>query len=668
MNQEILLIEDEEAHSTLVRRAFDASGMHYELVVVETLAAAREWLLTKTPVLIIADWKLPDGEGLELLKESNPVTSIPIILMTSHGNEKVAVDAMKAGALDYIVKTDQALAEMAHIAHRGLREWEHMLKRQQAETELQKRINELETVNRVSALMRSLDSLEAILPRFLDETMNILAINDVAIWLFKPDTENLELALARGSFKNSSAKSLNPNESILGTIFQNGQPYLCIPSQDPNLIEELKLDFKEGWEGVFLPIRTANQTLGVLVLAVEPSRKPSVSQVQFLTTLCEIAGSALYRMRLYELTKHNLDRISALRTIDLSISASVDFHPTLEIILNQSLTQLQADAAAILKLNRYTNQLEVEAWQGFNFPPNIQTHVNLSDSYSGKAILERHLISIPDLSKVDHLTRSATLGTGDLFSAYHAIPLIAKGVVKGVFEVFHRRRFHPDRGWLDFLEALASQAAISIDNIELFEELQRSNQELRLSYDATIEGWSYALDLRDRETEGHTRRLVEMTIQLGRRVEINEDELIHIRRGALLHDIGKMGVPDNILFKPGSLSDEEWQVMRMHPVYAYEMLSSVSYLRKALEIPYCHHEFWNGEGYPRGLRGEDIPIKARIFSLADVWDALNSDRPYRPAWPKSKVIGYMKDMAGVQFDPTLVPEFFNLIESIEISK
>jgi response regulator RpfG family c-di-GMP phosphodiesterase len=668
MNQEILLIEDEAAHSTLVQRAFDASGMPYTLFVVETLAAAREWLLTRTPALIIADWLLPDGEGLELLKKSDPVTRVPIILMTSHGNEKVAVDAMKAGALDYIVKTDQALAEMAHIAHRGLREWEHMLKRQQAESELQKRILELETITRISALMRSMDSLEAILPRFLDETLSLLELTDAAIWLFRPETEMLELALARGSYQNSTAGTINPKESILGTIFQNGQPYICTPSQDPNLSEELRTDFKEGWESVFIPIRTANQDLGVFLVSVEPSNKLDVNQVRLLSTLCEIAASALYRMRLYDQTKHNLDRISALRTIDLSISASVDFHPTLEIILNQSLTQLQADAAAILKLNRYTNQLEVEAWQGFNFPPNLQTHVNLSDSYSGKAILERRLISMPDLNQADHFTRSATLGTGDLFSAYHAVPLIAKGVVKGVFEVFHRRRFHPDRGWLDFLEALASQAAISIDNIELFDELQRSNQELRLSYDATIEGWSYALDLRDRETEGHTRRLVEMTIQMGRRVEINEDELIHIRRGALLHDIGKMGVPDSILFKPGALSEEEWQVMRKHPVYAYEMLSSVSYLRKALEIPYCHHEYWNGEGYPRGLRGEDIPFKARIFALADVWDALNSDRPYRPAWPKAKVVGYMKDMAGVQFDPTLVPEFFDLVESVEAGK
>ena len=668
MNQEILLIEDETAHSTLVQRAFETAGMPYDLVVVGTLAAARERLLTETPVLIIADWLLPDGEGLELLTESNLSTRIPIILMTSHGNEKVAVDAMKAGALDYIVKTDQALAEMAHIAHRGLREWEHMLKRREAEEELQKRINELETINRISALMRSMDSLEAILPRFLDETMNMIALTEAAIWLFKPDTETLELALARGHFQNNVRKSILPSESILGTVFQSGQPYLCKPGDDQNVEDELKSAFAEGWEAAFIPIRTANQTLGVLVIANEPSRKPNINEVQLLTTLCEIAGSALYRMRLYEQTKHNLDRISALRTIDLSISASVDFHPTLEIILNQSLMQLQADAAAILTLNRYTNQLEIQAWQGFNFPPNIQTYVNLSDSYSGKAILERHLISIPDLSKTECLTRSATLGTGDLFSAYHAIPLIAKGVVKGVFEVYHRRRFYPDRGWLEFLEALASQAAISIDNIELFEELQRSNQELRLSYDATIEGWSYALDLRDRETEGHTRRLVEMTIQLGRRMEIHEDELIHIRRGALLHDIGKMGVPDSILFKPGALSEEEWQIMRKHPVYAYDMLSSVSYLRKALEIPYCHHEYWNGEGYPRGLRGEDIPIKARIFCLADVWDALNSDRPYRLAWPKSKVIGYMKDMAGVQFDPALVPEFINLVETVEAGK
>ncbi|MGB8252832.1 MAG: HD domain-containing phosphohydrolase [Anaerolineaceae bacterium] len=279
--------------------------------------------------------------------------------------------------------------------------------------------------------------------------------------------------------------------------------------------------------------------------------------------------------------------------------------------------------------------------------------------------MERRLISVPDLSQGQPVIRSQTLSTGDQFNAYQAIPLIAKGQIKGVFEVFHRKTFHPDVDWLEFLEALASQAAISIDNIELFESLQRSNQELRLSYDATIEGWSYALDLRDRETEGHTRRVAEMTILLARRIGIGEEELIHIRRGALLHDIGKMGIPDYILLKTNALTEEEWKIMHLHPLYAHEMLSSVNYLRKALEIPYCHHEYWNGDGYPRGLKGELIPLKARVFALADVYDALKSDRPYRKAWSEKKVMVYIQKMSGKQFDPTLVEEFFHLLDSVK---
>ena len=210
---------------------------------------------------------------------------------------------------------------------------------------------------------------------------------------------------------------------------------------------------------------------------------------------------------------------------------------------------------------------------------------------------------------------------------------------------------------MDFLEALAAQAAIAIDNAELFTQLQRSNLQLTLAYDATIEGWSRALDLRDKETEGHTQRVTEMSLRLARAMGVDEAEQVHIRRGALLHDIGKMGVPDAILLKPGPLTEEEWVVMRKHPVHAYQMLSPILFLRPALDIPYCHHEKWDGAGYPRGLKGEEIPLAARIFAVVDVWDALLSDRPYRPGWPEEKVRAHIRSLAGTHFDPQVVAVF-----------
>ncbi|HDD62272.1 MAG TPA: HD-GYP domain-containing protein, partial [Chloroflexi bacterium] len=186
---------------------------------------------------------------------------------------------------------------------------------------------------------------------------------------------------------------------------------------------------------------------------------------------------------------------------------------------------------------------------------------------------------------------------------------------------------------------------------------------LTLAYDATIEGWAHALELKDMETEGHSRRVVKMTMDLARSMGISGEKLAHIRRGALLHDIGKMGVPDSILQKPGKLSEGEWEIMRRHPVYAYEWLSRIQYLVPALEIPYSHHERWDGTGYPRGIKGEQIPLEARIFAIIDVWDALNSDRPYRKAWPKEKALAHIKEQSGKHFDPEVVVNFLDMLEN-----
>ncbi|MHB8776620.1 MAG: HD domain-containing phosphohydrolase [Anaerolineales bacterium] len=198
------------------------------------------------------------------------------------------------------------------------------------------------------------------------------------------------------------------------------------------------------------------------------------------------------------------------------------------------------------------------------------------------------------------------------------------------------------------------------------ENLQHSNMELKLAYDSTIEGWSHALDLRDKETEGHSQRVTVMTLKLARASGMAEAELVHVRRGALLHDIGKMGVSDQILLKPDKLTDEEWVAMRKHPTFAFELLSPITYIRPALDIPYCHHEKWDGTGYPRGLKGEQIPLAARLFAIVDVWDALHSDRPYRQGWPNEKIINHIKSLSGTHFDPKAVDLFLNML--VELTK
>ena len=277
---------------------------------------------------------------------------------------------------------------------------------------------------------------------------------------------------------------------------------------------------------------------------------------------------------------------------------------------------------------------------------------------AGKAVLARKTVHIPDLS-LEHLAGDQMHPIeAEALKVYYGIPLIAKGQLKGVLEVFLRSPRSIDPEHLEFLEALAGQAAIALDNSSLFEQLQDSNTELSIAYDATLEGWAKALELRDRETVGHAHRVIEMTLRVADRMGFRGEAMQHIRRGALLHDIGKMGIPDSILLKPGPLTPAEWEIMRQHPVHAYEMLKTIDYLTPALEIPYCHHERWDGKGYPQGLSGNSLPLSARIFAVVDVWDALTSNRPYRHAWPEHQALEYISRESGRHFDPEVVKAFF----------
>lgn len=350
--------------------------------------------------------------------------------------------------------------------------------------------------------------------------------------------------------------------------------------------------------------------------------------------------------------RRQIERLHSLRAIDLAILSTTDLSFTLRTILEEARARLRAQGACIRFFNQASLQLEVAASSG---TLSRDDNVHINDAVIGKAARERKTVSVPD---------TVAAGVAPFLPAgVHAIystPLVAKGQLTGVFTVTFDSTFEADHDWIDYFETVAGQASMAIEAGHMFEELQRSHIDLRLAYDTTIEGWSRALDLRDKETEGHTQRVTELTVKLARAAGIPEEEIVHIRRGALLHDIGKMGVPDHILLKPDKLTDEEWVIMRRHPTYAYELLRPIEYLRDALDIPYCHHEKWDGSGYPCGLKGEQIPLAARLFAVVDVWDAIRSDRPYRSGWDEERALAFIRSVSGTHLDPRAVGLFMQV--------
>jgi PAS domain S-box-containing protein/putative nucleotidyltransferase with HDIG domain len=428
----------------------------------------------------------------------------------------------------------------------------------------------------------------------------------------------------------------------------------------------LQLDFAQSvclvplWVGD--ASQNLNQALGLLILgeARGEEREPfTPEKIRLARSIGDQAAAAIRRLLLREQAGRRLQRLASLNEIDRTIASNFDLHLSLQMILKHVSEQLEADAEDVLVINDRMQTLEFAAGRGFRSPAMEGLRQRLGEGQAGQAVLTRHIVQIPDVAASGAVFAHPELMKAEGVAAYFAVPLITKGQIKGVLEVCHRTPLDPDAEWLDFLNTLAGQAAIAIDNVQLFDNLQRSTDELELAYDATIEGWSHALDLRDKETEGHTLRVTEMTVNLARTLGLGEKELVQVRWGGLLHDIGKMGVPDGILLKPGPLTAEEWVAMKKHPTFAYEMLAPIRYLRLALDIPYCHHEKWDGTGYPRGLKGEQIPLSARIFAVVDVWDALTSDRPYRKAWSEEKARQLIKTGAGTHFDPQVVKIFFS---------
>ncbi len=366
------------------------------------------------------------------------------------------------------------------------------------------------------------------------------------------------------------------------------------------------------------------------------------------------------RIRAEEQVQKQLERLASLRTIDLAISGSVELTVILNILIDQVVSRQHVDAADVLILNENNQILEYAAGSGFLTGNRLHARLRLGEEYAGRAVLNRDIVAIPDLSVEADAVKFSPYFPKEGFKSYYAVPLISKGQIKGALEVFHRSPLNPDQDWLDYFQSLGMQAAIAIDDAQLFGNLQRTNTELSIAFDVTIEGWAQALELRDLETSGHTIRVTDMTERLAAMLGINRDAMVHVHRGAILHDIGKMAIPESILLKTETLSQEEAEIIHQHPVFAYKLLNPIPFLRPAPEIPLCHHEKWDGSGYPRGLKGKEIPLAARIFSIVDVWEALTSDRPYRVAWPEETALRYIASESGKQFDPVIVDEFMKL--------
>lgn len=368
--------------------------------------------------------------------------------------------------------------------------------------------------------------------------------------------------------------------------------------------------------------------------------------------------------------ERSLHRMTTLRNVDLAITTHTDQSNMARAILNNAVDSEEIEAAVLFVPNlpspgrpRSTGPLSALRLAGI---AGVSADILDGSVLNWQMLMANEVFQSLQPLYINELHQNVHPGAQALYQATGfdtcaILPLLARGQSKGVLQFFHHGQDNPDSDWQTFLQSLALQAAIGIDHVEMLDNLKRSNRELASAYDETIKGWAQALELRDKETRGHSERVTGLTVRLAAAIGFDGEALDHIRRGAFLHDIGKMAITDSILQKTGTLNGEEWITMRQHPRVGYLLLSNIEYLKPALDVVLCHHEKWDGSGYPRGLKGEEIPVSARIFAVVDVWDALTSDRPYRLAWPEEEVRAYLHNESGKQFDPHIIDVFLKMM-------
>jgi putative nucleotidyltransferase with HDIG domain len=575
----------------------------------------------------------------------------------------VTLNDILIGPFSFIFATSILL--LVTTRHRNLLERDRRKELSEKEQHSRHEAARTKALLRVAGRLNAQLDLDTLLQTLSEETAEALNTPISMVSLYKPKEDAIHPIIGQGlsSEELNSIPSLPKSRyeqiiNFLGTVF-------TLPDlqniETASYIQAFKnLNFRSM---TLATMEYERELIGnLIVISQGEPRVFTEDELLLLKGIADQAALAIVNTRLYKDAQRRLKNLQALRVIDIAIATNHDLRETMDVLLDKIVDELSVDAAAILLLNEAKGLLEFGASQGFQTSSLRFFSLKIGEGMAGRAAQERKILHVDNVPVDPKELVNPSLLVKEGFVSYYAAPLIAQGKVKGVLEVFHRSQLDTDDEWLNFLETLAGQAAIAIENTTLFEDLQKTNAELSKAYDSTIEGWSYALDLRDKETEGHTRRVTELTLELAKDFGFTNDELLHIRRGGLLHDIGKMGVPDRILLKETPLEPDEWVQMKQHPVYAYEMLQAIEYLHEALDIPYCHHEKWDGTGYPRGLKGEEIPLAARIFAIIDVWDAITSDRPYRAAWNTEKALAHIKQETGKHFDPHVVDLFTRLIE------
>jgi PAS domain S-box-containing protein len=571
--------------------------------------------------VVLIDYNLSGDSALEILKEICLARrlDIPVVIITGHGNEDIATQTLKLGAADYLVKNAGYLYQLPSMI-------EHAFSRSQLARE-QAALRESE--NRFRRLAENAPDIIFRLSykpahHFEYVSPAVFAVTGYAPEEFYADPE---LALK-----------------------------IIVP-EDRHMLNRINTDAHGRKEPLTLRWRHKDGR----IIWIEERSVFVLDEAGEPLSLEGINRDVTQQMEAQAALQRQFARLDALRSIDLAISNSFDLRLVLIIFIEHVMRELNVDAVVILLYNPVNQTLEYGSGAGFRSTWLQRMVLHAGEGYAGRAILERRPFSATDLTSSSQNKDWPRFVAEEGFVAGMSAPLITKGEVKGVLQVFYRSAPSLDEDWNNFFDMLTGQISLAIYNADLFETLQRSNQELSLAYDATLEGWVRALDLRDREMEGHTQRVAQLTVSLAQALRISDEEIVHLRRGALLHDIGKMAIPDSILLKAGPLSEAEWEVMRQHPKYAMDLLAHIPYLEKALDIPFCHHEKWDGSGYPRRLRGQQIPFAARMFAVIDVFDSLCTPRLYRPSWPEERAVQYIREQSGIQFDPEVVQAFIKML-------
>lgn len=541
--------------------------------------------------------------------------------------------------------------------------------RKKAQSALERQLNEMRVINEVAAACSQSTDLDELISRTTQIISTTLYPDNCGVLIANP---------VQGVWK--------PHASYHGISFEmRGNPHpfsVGIAGKVAFSGEGLRVGdirsesaYLESTSGIrselAVPIFLDGQVFGVLNAESRQLNAFSETDQKLMETIADNLATAIKKIRLLQSEQQRRMETEILHEANLSLTGSLDLSSRLETILDKLPLFAKFDRAAILLFA--IDGMEVVGERGLPASRLWVGQILPDSGLSDELAALKAPILIPDT----HNDRRYLPFEGcEDTRSWMGIPLIAYERVIGFIQLENREAESFNRQQAALLQSFANQAAVAIENARLYEseqrrrkenarlldELQVNTFELSLAYDKTLEGWARALEIRDRDTSGHTRRVTEMTIRLARRMGVSEKEIPHIRRGVLLHDIGKMGIPDTILKKSGPLTSDEWGEMRKHPQYAFDMLYPIAYLRPALDIPYCHHEKWNGSGYPRGLKGEEIPLTARVFSVIDVWDALLHDRPYRKAWALKDVIAYIWQESGVSFDPQVVKVFLGMVQ------